>query len=106
MVDPPATGVDPLTPRRLAWLRPFRSSKRPLTCKEMVELVTEYLEGTLDEANQSRFEAHLAGCDGCSAYLDELRVTVRTVGTIGSDEMDPVFRDRLIEAFAETSGSW
>ena len=95
-----------MTSRHFAWLRPLRSRKRALTCKEMVELVTAYLEGALDAQAESRFEAHLAGCDGCSTYLEELRVTVLTVGSIGTDDMDPVFRDRLMAAFAETGGSW
>jgi hypothetical protein len=82
------------------------SRKPPLACQEMVELVTAYLEGALDGANRARFEQHLKACDGCATYLDELRVTVRTIGAIREEQLDPLFRARLLAAFAETAGSW
>ena len=71
----------------------------------MVELVTAYLDSAQDTAMRRRFEQHLEGCDGCAAYLDELRVTVAPVGLLGDEELDPAFRARLIEAFAATAGS-
>ena len=80
--------------------------RRPLRCQEMVELVTLYLEGELDKTTRARFEAHLRGCDGCAASLDGLRVTISTLGTLTEDQLDPVFRDRLLETFAGMAGSW
>lgn len=80
--------------------------RRPLTCQEVVELVTAYLEGALDAATSARFEAHLAGCDGCAAYLDQFRFTIGTMATISDSQLDPVFRARLMETFEETAGSW
>lgn len=87
-------------------LRAVMSRKRVLACQEMVELVTAYLDGALDARTQARFEEHLAQCDGCATYLEELRVTVHTLGTIRDEQLNPVFRARLLKAFAETAGSW
>lgn len=96
----------PATRRRFTRLRTYFARRRPLSCQEMVELVTLYLEDALDATTRERFVAHLAGCDGCETYLEELRTTVIVVGTISDDDLDPVFRDRLMLAFAETTGSW
>jgi anti-sigma factor RsiW len=60
------------------WRR-HRSGGDPLVCREFVELVTAYLEGTLPEAERVRFEAHLAECDGCTGYLEDMR---RLVGSL------------------------
>ena len=75
--------------------------KHALVCREVVELVTDYLDGALAEPDRVRFEVHLAGCDGCSAYLDQVRQTVRLAGTLTPEALDPVFRDRLVEAFRD-----
>jgi anti-sigma factor RsiW len=72
-----------------------------MDCNELVELVTAYLDGALDADTRARFEAHLAGCDGCANYLQQFRETVRTVGKIGDDELDPAFRNRLLDAFRD-----
>lgn len=79
---------------------------RKLVCQEVVELVTAYLDGALDPVTRARFQAHLEGCDGCATYLDQLRATVVTVGEIREEDLDPVYRMRLMDAFAETTGSW
>ena len=47
-----------------------------LTCRELVELVTDYLEDALAPAEHARFEAHVAGCPGCDRYLDQMRTTI------------------------------
>ncbi|AKK26068.1 transmembrane anti-sigma factor [Mycobacterium sp. EPa45] len=77
-----------------------------MTCQEMVRLVTDYLEGALDDAQRQRFEDHLRTCDGCTAYLEQLRLTVALVGEIREEHLDPVFRDRLLVAFADTTDTW
>jgi predicted anti-sigma-YlaC factor YlaD len=77
----------------------FLRRRRDLACREVVELVTDYLEGALAERDRERFERHLGGCDGCSAYLDQMRLALRLAGRIEPEAIDPVFRDRLIEAF-------
>jgi anti-sigma factor RsiW len=77
-----------------------------LRCQEMVELVTLYLDGALDAATQARFEQHLQQCEGCAGYLEQFRTTVDAIGAIREEQIDPVFRARLLVAFAETAGSW
>jgi anti-sigma factor RsiW len=74
-------------------------STRPLDCNELVELVTAYLEGTLDDHSVARFDDHLHACDGCENYLQQFRATVATLGKIRDDQLDPAFRDRLLTAF-------
>ena len=70
-----------------------------MDCNELVERVTAYLDGSLDPDTRARFDLHLTACDGCANYLQQFRETIRTVGKIGSDELDPAFRTRLLEAF-------
>ena len=70
-----------------------------LHCQELVELVTEYLEGALGAADRARFEAHLAGCAGCRAYLDGMRTTIAATGALREDDLSPQARDDLLRAF-------
>jgi anti-sigma factor RsiW len=77
----------------------FLRHRRELACREVVELVTAYLEGALDERDRERFERHLGGCDGCTAYLDQMQLTLRLAGRLEPDAIDPAFRERLVEAF-------
>jgi anti-sigma factor RsiW len=72
-----------------------------MDCNELVELVTAYLDGSLDLDTRARFDMHLLDCDGCKNYLQQFRETVRTVGKIRDDELDPAFRNRLLEAFKD-----
>jgi anti-sigma factor RsiW len=73
--------------------------RHDLACREVVELVTDYLEGALRDRDRERFERHLGGCDGCAAYLEQMRVTLRVAGRIGPEAIDPAFRERLMVAF-------
>lgn len=73
---------------------------RELSCIEMVELVTDYLEGALPRRARKRFERHLAGCEGCTRYLEQIRITVRLAGRTaaaeqvqGLDSLRAAFRD-------------
>ncbi len=59
-----------------------------LTCRELVELVTEYLEGTLPEPERLRFDAHLAECPYCQTYLEQMRQTIAPVGRLTEDTID------------------
>ena len=72
---------------------------RDLTCIELVELVTEYLEGGLSAAERERFEEHLGFCDWCVTYLDQMRQTLATVGTLREDDLSPAMQSSLLEAF-------
>ena len=71
----------------------------PMDCNELVELVTAYLDEALDAHTRARFEEHLLLCDGCQNYLEQFRVTVRTLGRISAEQLDPAFRGRLLAAF-------
>ncbi|MFI6317580.1 anti-sigma factor family protein [Nonomuraea sp. NPDC050556] len=70
-----------------------------MTCAELVELVTAYLDGEL--ADRERFEAHLAECEGCERYLDQFRTVASVVGDLVPPPPDPGVRDRLLAAFRD-----
>ena len=72
-----------------------------MACKELVELVTAYLDDALDAETRARFDAHLQLCDGCRNFLEQFRATVRTVGKIRDEQLDPEFRNRLLDAFRD-----
>jgi anti-sigma factor RsiW len=70
-----------------------------MTCAELVELVTEYLDGALAEVERERFEAHLAACPHCDAYLDQIRATVAAAGRLTEDAVPQETLDGLLAAF-------
>ena len=70
-----------------------------LTCQEIVELATEFLEGELPAEEATLFEQHINLCDGCEWYLDQMRTTIATVGRIEEEELPPEMRDRLLATF-------
>jgi predicted anti-sigma-YlaC factor YlaD len=72
-----------------------------ISCQEVVELVNDYLEGTLTPHEASLFEQHVNFCDGCDWYLDQMRTTISTVGRVSEEEVPPEARDRLLGAFRE-----
>ena len=86
------------------WRRRHRHAD-PLVCREFVELVTDYLEGALPETERLRFEAHLAECDGCSGYLEDMRRLVGTLHETPSPPPDPVTREALTAAFRDLRGT-
>jgi anti-sigma factor RsiW len=75
--------------------------RRPLSCQELVELVTDYLEGALPARDRRRFDEHIAGCPHCTAYLEQMQITIRTVGRLREDAIDPQMRDELLAAFRD-----
>jgi anti-sigma factor RsiW len=72
-----------------------------LTCEEFVELVTDYLEGRMAPAERARFEEHLAICDGCQAYLEQMRETLAALGRLPEEELSDEARDALLAAFRD-----
>jgi len=70
-----------------------------LDCQDLVELVTAYLEGALSPADRARFDEHIAGCEGCEAYLGQIRTTVRLSSRTVQDVLEPRMRDELLEVF-------
>lgn len=71
-----------------------------MDCNELVELVTAYLDGSLDPDTRARFDLHLLECDGCENYLQQFRATITTLNNVG-DALDPTFRDKLMNAFRD-----
>ena len=76
-----------------------RRSNRTLTCREMVELVTDYLEGRLGDADRERFEAHIAECDACTLYIEQMRLTIGALGHIPPETVSPEAEQELLEVF-------
>jgi anti-sigma factor RsiW len=74
-------------------------SDEVLTCRELVELVTEYLEDRLSAEDRTRFEAHLAACDACRMYLDQFRHPIRALGRLPAESLSDDARHALMTAF-------
>lgn len=72
-----------------------------MTCREFVELVTDYLEDRLAPPERERFEEHLAACPGCQAYVDQMRATLDGLGRIPEESLPPAAREELLHAFRE-----
>jgi predicted anti-sigma-YlaC factor YlaD len=70
-----------------------------MTCHELVELVTEYLEDAMAPAERARLERHLSGCRPCRHYLDQLRKTIDVVGKIPEETVTPEAREDLLAVF-------
>jgi anti-sigma factor RsiW len=81
-----------------------RNRPDPLVCREFVQLVTDYFEGTLPSAKRARFEEHLADCDGCAGYLEDLRRVVGSLHEAPIVPPDPATRETLLRAFEELHG--
>jgi len=74
---------------------------RELTCKELVEVVTDYLEERMPGEQRLLFEEHLVFCDWCTTYLDQMRKTIRGAGALKEDDIDPAARDQLLNLFRD-----
>jgi anti-sigma factor RsiW len=70
-----------------------------LTCQELVELVTDYLDGALDEDTANRFERHLALCPGCDTYLDQMKATAALLGKIPVETLSEEMQATLLGTF-------
>jgi anti-sigma factor RsiW len=80
----------------------FRWRRRdPLVCREFVELVTDYLEGTLPDSERVRMEAHLAECESCAGYLEDMRRLVGTLHEVPEPPPEPETREALLRAFRD-----
>ena len=76
-----------------------RFAAKELACREMVELVTDYLEGRLSDVDRERFEAHLAKCDACTTYVEQMRQTLAALGRIPEETISAQARTELLVAF-------
>ena len=72
-----------------------------LSCRELVELVTDYLERALAPEDVRRFEAHIAVCQGCTHYLEQIRETIRVTGTLTPDDLTAEAESALLTAFRD-----
>jgi anti-sigma factor RsiW len=72
---------------------------RDLVCQQAVELVTDYLEGTLSRRQRRRFESHLRGCPHCTAYLEQIRIVIATTGRVDPGDLEAEVRDTLVDLF-------
>jgi anti-sigma factor RsiW len=70
-----------------------------LTCRELVELVTEYFEDSLSSQQRSRFEEHIMSCPPCRTYLEQMRKTIRLLGRIPEETVSPDVEETLVTAF-------
>jgi anti-sigma factor RsiW len=77
----------------------MRLLPHPLVCQQAVELMSDYLDGSLSRRDRRRLTAHLALCDACTAYLEQLRVTIAASGQISADDLAPEALETLIELF-------
>ena len=75
-----------------------------LSCQELVELVTDYLEGTPVAPRPPRFEKHLKACDGCTRYLEQMRLTIAAVGRLQEQHITARAREELLDAFRDWKG--
>jgi hypothetical protein len=72
---------------------------RELTCAQLVELVTDFLDERLTIRDTERFEEHIAFCGGCSTYLDQMRATIAATGRLDEEDLPSELQERLLEAF-------
>jgi len=70
-----------------------------MTCRQVVELMTDYLEGALSEIDRARFEEHIAGCDGCRAYLAQLSTTRKVLRKLADEPIPADLQSELLDAF-------
>jgi len=76
-----------------------------LACQELVEIITDYLEGTLPERDRARFDAHLMTCPPCREYVAEMHITLRLTGRLTTDSISAGARDELLRAFRRMKAS-
>jgi len=75
--------------------------QRKLVCRELVELVTDYLDGTLSRRDRARFEAHIAACANCTQYVEQFRETIRLTGALRESDVSPEAAEALLAEFAD-----
>jgi anti-sigma factor RsiW len=70
-----------------------------LSCQELVELVTDYIEGSLSDQERARFDEHLTKCTGCRNYLAQMRLTIRSLGQLSEEAIPAQAREDLLGVF-------
>lgn len=83
---------------------PTREFEHGYTCKEVVDLAAEYVEGAMPPQEATQFEMHLNFCDGCYVFIDQIRATAATAGRLEEEEISPQTKAKLLAAFRDWSG--
>jgi predicted anti-sigma-YlaC factor YlaD len=76
-------------------------SERALTCHEVIDLLSDYIEGALSTDDRRRVDEHLAECDGCETYLDQMRESIRLIGMVPEDQVPDEQKTALLSAFRD-----
>jgi anti-sigma factor RsiW len=77
----------------------MRLFTREMPCQELVELVTAFFDGSLSRRDRRRFEAHIAGCEHCTAYVEQMRLVIQATGRLTEEDVPPEAREELLAAF-------
>lgn len=72
-----------------------------VTCRELVEIVTDYFEDRLSPAERLRFEQHLVFCEGCQVYVEQMRSMIELTGTLREEDVPPEAEEALLRAFRD-----
>jgi hypothetical protein len=84
---------------------PTREHEHGYTCKEVVELATEYVEGAMTADQMTQFELHLNFCDGCFTFIDQIRSTAALAGRLSEEQLSDETKARLVAAFRDWKSS-
>jgi anti-sigma factor RsiW len=76
-----------------------RTSADDLICRELVEVITDFVEGAMSDADRTRFEHHLGACAGCTAVMSQFRTTIEVTGRLTEDKVSEAQRDAMREVF-------
>jgi anti-sigma factor RsiW len=82
---------------------PLGQTEHGYTCREVVELATDYAEGEMTPEQATAFELHLNFCDGCSTFIDQIRETAATARRLSEEQIPEELRQQLIDAFRDWS---
>jgi anti-sigma factor RsiW len=82
-----------------------QSTPNGLACQEVVELVTDYLEGALLPERRAQLEEHLAGCDGCANYIEQVRLTIDMLRGLAQEPVFPETKEELLQVFRQWKSS-
>jgi anti-sigma factor RsiW len=77
----------------------MRLGSAPLVCRDAVELMSDYIDGVLSRRDRRRLERHLADCPHCSAYLQQLRESIKASGRVGPEVLSPEALDELTDVY-------
>jgi anti-sigma factor RsiW len=72
-----------------------------LRCQELVEVITDYLEGVMPPEDVARFDDHISKCPGCDAYLEQMRVTIAALGHLPAESLDAEAEEKLLHVFRD-----